>query len=208
MPYFHVVFTLPAPIGAIAFHNKAVIYDPCSRRRPRRCSPSQATRSTWARGSPSPRCCAPGAPTMTHHPHVHMIVPGGGFSPDGERWIGRQVQLLPAGAGTLQAVPAADAGGARSARRNAGKLHLLRRPRASRQQQGLRRLPGAAGRTKWFVFCKRPFGGPRPVLAYLSRYARRVAISPTGSGARPMPTASPSRSKDYPVEGPGRSTPP
>ena len=59
----------------------------CSRPRPRRCSRSRPTPSTSAPASASPRCCTPGARRMTHHPHVHMIVPGGGISLDGERWI-------------------------------------------------------------------------------------------------------------------------
>ena len=80
---------------------------------------------------------------ITHHPHVHMIVPGGGLSPDGERWIAARPNFLPAGAGALQAVPAPDAGqaGRRAHGRQAG---LLRRACPPGRRQGLRRLPGAA----------------------------------------------------------------
>jgi putative transposase len=87
VPYFHVVFTLPAAIGSIAYHNKAVIYDALFRASaetmltiaadPKHLGAHIAITSvlhTW--GS-----------AMTHHPHVHMIVPGGGVAVDGERWI-------------------------------------------------------------------------------------------------------------------------
>jgi hypothetical protein len=87
VPYFHVVFTLPAPIADIAYQNKAVIYDLLFKvsaettltiaADPKRLGARIAITSvlhTW--GS-----------AMTHHPHVHMIVPGGGISPDGKRWI-------------------------------------------------------------------------------------------------------------------------
>jgi hypothetical protein len=105
LPYFHVVFTLPAVIADIAFQNKRVVYNLRSRPRPRRCSRSPSIPSIWARTSLSPRCSTralsgevaagspPGKranyerPAMTLHPHVHMIVPGGGISVDGERWV-------------------------------------------------------------------------------------------------------------------------
>ena len=87
VPYFHIVFTLPAAIGDIAYQNKAVIYDLLFKASaetmltiaadPKHLGARIAITSvlhTW--GS-----------AMTHHPHVHMIVPGGGLSPDGKRWI-------------------------------------------------------------------------------------------------------------------------
>ena len=90
VPYFHVVYTLPAPIADIAYQNKAVIYDLLLKvsaettltiaADPKRLGAKIAITSvlhTW--GS-----------AMTHHPHVHMIVPGGGLSPDGSRWIACQ----------------------------------------------------------------------------------------------------------------------
>ena len=112
VPYFHVVFTLPPRIGAIAFQNKAVIYDllfkACAETLltiaadPKRLGVRIGFTSvlhTW--GS-----------AMTHHPHVHMIVPGGGIS---ARWLALDQQLggLPAaGAGAVAAVPRQDAGDA------------------------------------------------------------------------------------------------
>ena len=88
VPYYHVVFTLPAPIADIAYQNKAVIYDHpvqgLGRDAAHDRGRSQASRRPR---SASPPCCTPGARRMTHHPHVHMIVPGGGISLDGQRWV-------------------------------------------------------------------------------------------------------------------------
>ena len=126
VPYFHVVFTLPAPIGDIAYTNKAVIYDLLFKASaetmltiaadPKHLGARIAITSvlhTW--GS-----------AMTHHPHVHMIVPGGGLSLRWQPLDRHQAKLLPARAGALQAVPPPDAGEAR--RRPCGRqAHLLRR---------------------------------------------------------------------------------
>ena len=178
VPYFHVVFTLPAPIADIAYQNKAVIYDLLfkasaetlthDRRR------SQAPRRPR---SASPRCCTPGARRMTHHPHVHMIVPGGGISLDGKRWVScRPGFFLPVRvlsrlfrrlfleklvaaheAGRLQFF--GDHAALADAQAFAAYLAPLRRDRMGR----LRQAPVRRAR--------------RPVLAYLSRYTHRVAIS-------------------------------
>ncbi len=113
MPYYHVVFTLPAPIGDIAYHNKATIYailftaaaetlitiaaDP--KHLGARIGLT-AVLHTW--GS-----------ALTYHPNLHMIVPGGGISPDGKEWISLPAGLLPARARALQAVPTLVPGEAR-----------------------------------------------------------------------------------------------
>ena len=113
---------------------------------------------------------------MTHHPHVHMIVPGGGISPDGKRWIScRPKYLLP--------IPVLS---------ERFKRQFLKRLRTVHKAGGLKffgehqhladRKAFAAylaplKKTKWYVNTKRPFAGPRQVLAYLSRYTHRVAIS-------------------------------
>jgi hypothetical protein len=174
--YFHVVFTLPAEIADIAFHNKALVYDLLFK------SASQtmlaiaadpkhlgarigitAVLHTW--GS-----------AMTHHPHVHMIVPGGGIAPDASRWISsRPTFLLPV--------------------RVLGKLFrrlFLTRLVALHEAAELAffgALAHLAGRQaflrylmpvrkkRWVVYAKAPFAGPEAVLAYLSRYTHRVAIS-------------------------------
>ena len=113
---------------------------------------------------------------MTHHPHVHMIVPGGGLSLDGRRWIAARPNFfLPVRVLSrlfrrlmLEKLVAAHA---------AGKLHVLRRARALADAEAFAAFLAPLKRTSWFVYAKRPFAGPKAVLAYLSRYTHRVAIS-------------------------------
>ena len=110
VPYFHVVFTLPAAIADIAYQNKAVIYDLLFK----------AAAETMLTIAADPKHLGARigitavlhtwGSAMTHHPHVHMIVPGGGISLDGSRWVVLPAALLPAGARALGAVPQADAG--------------------------------------------------------------------------------------------------
>ena len=171
------VFTLPAPISAIAYYNKAVIYDllfevAAETLRTIAADPKHLGAQigvtlvlhTW--GS-----------ALTHHPHVHGIVPGGGLSADGERWVACKPGLLPAGAGALAAVPPSLPRRTRpgSSRRPAAVLRRVRRARrrARFRRNGSRRC----AKCEWVVYAKRPFAGPAAVLAYLSRYTHRVAIS-------------------------------
>ena len=174
--YFHVVFTLPAPIADIAFQNKRVIYDLLFKAsseamltiaaNPKHLGAKigiTAVLHTW--GS-----------AMTHHPHVHMIVPGGGISLDGSRWIScRKTFLL----------------SFRVLSRLFKRLFLEKLIKA--HDDGLLNFYGAhAGladrpafdaflkpvrKPNWYVNVKDPFAGPEVVLAYLSRYTHRVAIS-------------------------------
>ncbi len=174
--YFHVVFTLPAEVADIAFQNKALVYDLLFR----------AASETMLTIAADPKHLGARigitavlhtwGSAMTHHPHVHMIVPGGGIAPDGSRWVSsRPAFLLPVRVlGKLfrrlfltRLVALHDAG------RLAffGTLAHLADRRAF-----LRHL--APVRTKrWVVYAKAPFAGPEAVLAYLSRYTHRVAIS-------------------------------
>src|SRR5208282_3205608 len=111
-----------------------------------------------------------------HHPHVHMIIPGGGISLDGTRWIGcRPKYLLPVKVLSrlfrplmLEMLVAAHA---------AGRLQFFGDHAHLADKAAFRAYLAPLHRTKWFVYCKRPFAGPEQVLAYLSRYTHRVAIS-------------------------------
>ena len=165
--YFHVVFTLPAEVAAIAFHNKAAVYDLLfktasetmndHRRRPRHLGARigiTAVLHTW--GS-----------AMTHHPHIHMIVPGGGLSRDGRRWISSRPAFPAAGAGARQAVPAAvpDALPLRAARE--WQAAVLRRSAGSRRSAHVPASPGARseeamGRLRQAAL-RRPRGRARPI---------------------------------------------
>jgi Putative transposase/Transposase zinc-binding domain len=174
--YFHVVFTLPAEIAEIAWQNKAVVYDLLFRAASETVMTIAADpRHLGARIGITAVLHTWGS-TMTHHPHVHMIVPGGGISPDGTRWISsRPAFLLPVRVlGALF--------------RRLFLIRLIELYQAGRlaffgTQAGLadRRLflrhLAPVRKKRWVVYAKPPFAGPEAVLAYLSRYTHRVAIS-------------------------------
>src|SRR3954449_8709447 len=176
VPYFHVVFTVPAPIAEIAFHNKAVVYGilftaAAETLRVIAADPRHlgaeigfvAVLHTWGQN-------------LHHHPHVHCVVPGGGPSVDRTRWIGcRPGFFLPVkGLSRLyrrlfltRLQAAFDAGHLRFF----GDLASLAAPAAF--AIWLRPLRAI----RWVVYAKRPFGGPEQVLDYLGRYTHRVAIA-------------------------------
>jgi hypothetical protein len=202
VPYFHVVFTLPVRIAAIAYQNKAVIYDLLFKASsqtmltiaadPKRLGVRIGFTSvlhTW--GS-----------AMTHHPHVHMIVPGGGISLDGTRWIGcRPNYLLPVKVLSrlfrrlmLETLLAAH---------DAGRLQFFGDHAHLADKTAFKAYLAPLHRTKWFVYSKRPFAGPEQVQDYLSRYTHRVAISNSRLIAADA-TGVTFRYKDYRIEGPGR----
>ena len=174
--YFHVVFTLPATITDIAYQNKAVIYDLLFKvsaetmttiaADPKHLGAKIAITSvlhTW--GS-----------AMTHHPHVHMIVPGGGIALDGSGWVAKRPNfLLPVMVLSrlfqrlmIERLIAAHADGLLSF--YGAHTHLA-------DASAFAAYLAPAKKTRWFVYAKRPFAGPKSVLAYLSRYTHRVAIS-------------------------------
>jgi hypothetical protein len=176
VPYFHVVFTLPAPVAEIAFQNKAMVYGILMRTtadtlRTIAADPEHlgaeigliAVLHTWGQN-------------LHHHPHVHCIVPGGGPSPDRTQWIAcRPDFFLPVRVLSslfrrlfLEQLEAAFKA---SQLRFFGALATLAEPAAfTARLAELRRID-------WVVYAKRPFGGPEQVLAYLGRYTHRVAIA-------------------------------
>ena len=176
VPYYHVVFTLPAAVADIARQNKAVIYDLLFK--------ASAETLTTIAADPKHLGARVGITSvlhtwgsaMTHHPHVHMIVPGGGISLDGKRWVAcRPGFFLPVRVLSrlfrrlfLEKLVAAHVTGRLQFFGN--HTHLDRPPAFARYLAPLRR-------TEWVVYAKRPFGGPEAVLAYLSRYTHRVAIA-------------------------------
>jgi hypothetical protein len=176
VPYFHVVFTLPAPIAQIAYQNKRVVYDLLFK--------ASAEAMVTIAADPKHLGAHIGitavlhswGSAMTHHPHVHMIVPGGGISLDGERWIARKPNFfLPVFVLSklfrrlmLEKLLAAHA---------AGKLKFFGDFGSLADPQAFAVFLAPLRKTRWFVYSKRPFAGPNAVLAYLSRYTHRVAIS-------------------------------
>ena len=174
--YFHVVFTLPAEIADIAFHNKAAVYDLLFRTAAETMLTIAADpRHLGARIGVTAVLHTWGS-AMTHHPHIHMIVPGGGISLDGERWIpSRAAFLLPVRVlgklfrglflRGLQQLHAA------------GRLRFFGDQVALKDSRAFLRHLAPLRKKRWVVYAKPPFSGPEAVLAYLSRYTHRVAIS-------------------------------
>jgi hypothetical protein len=170
------VFTLPAEIADIAYQNKAVIYDILFK--------ASAETLTTIAADPKHLGARIGVTSvlhtwgsaLTHHPHLHMIVPGGGISPDGERWIScRPGFFLPVRVLSrlfrrlfLQKLAAAH---------DAGKLGFFGQHAALTGRKAFAAYLAPLRKTEWVVYAKKPFGGPEAVLAYLSRYTHRVAIS-------------------------------
>jgi hypothetical protein len=176
VPDFHVVFTMPAPAGEIAFHNKAIVYAILFR-----CA---AETLTTIAADPKHLGAQIGmtavlhtwGQTLQHHPHLHCVVPGGGPSLEGTRWVAcRPGFFLPVRVLSrlfrrlfLQDLQAAFTAGHLSF---FGDLAHLADPAAFAQHlDQLRQID-------WVVYAKPPFGGPEQVLAYLGRYTHRVAIA-------------------------------
>ena len=200
--YFHVVFTLPAPIADIAYHNKAVIYGLLLKASAETMLTIAADAKHLGARIGITSVLHTWGSAMTHHPHVHMIVPGGGLSPDGTKWIScRPAFFLPVRVLSrlfrrlfLTMLVAAH----EEARlRFFGDLQHLADSRAF--DTFLKPLSKA----EWVVYAKKPFGGPDQVLAYLSRYTHRVAIS-NSRLIRANKTGVTFKVKDYRIEGPGR----
>jgi Putative transposase len=139
---------------------------------------------------------------MTHHPHVHMIAPGGGISPDGARWIAcRRGFFLPVL--VLSALFRRLMLEKLGAAHKAGKLRFFGEHAHLADADAFAAFMAPLRRTDWFVYSKRPFSGPEAVLAYLARYTHRVAISNRRLIAADACGVT-FTFKDYRIEGPGR----
>src|SRR5712691_11849416 len=172
--YFHVVFTLPGEIAAIAYQNKAVLYDLLFKASaetvltiaadPKRLGARigiTAVLHTW--GS-----------AMTHHPHVHMIVPAGGISLDDTRWVScRPGFFLPVR--VLSRLFRRLFLGKLRAAHQAGRLAFFGGHAPLAEPRAFVAFLAPLRKTEWVVYAKKPFAGPHAVLAYLSRYTHRVA---------------------------------
>jgi hypothetical protein len=202
VPYFHVVFSLPGQIADIAYQNKAVIYDLLFK----------AASETMLTIAADPKHLGARigilsvlhtwGSALTHHPHVHMIVPGGGFSLDGNRWIAcrpnfflsvrvlsRLFRRL-----LLQKLAAAHA---------AGELQFFGNHAELAHAKAFAAYLAPLRESEWVVYSKRPFGGPEEVLRYLARYTHRVAISNRRLIACDEKGVT-FKWKDYRLEGPDR----
>jgi len=174
--YYHVVFTLPAPIADMAYQNKAVIYDLLFK--------TSAETLTTIAADPKHLGAKIGftsvlhtwGSALTHHPHVHIIVPGGGLSLDGKRWVpGKRGFFLPVRVLSrlfrrlfLEKLQAAQ---------REGRLQFYGQHSNLADAESFEAYLDPQRKIDWVVYAKRPFAGPQAVLAYLSRYTHRVAIS-------------------------------
>lgn len=174
--YYHLVFTLPAPVSALAYYNKRVIYGILFK----------AAAQTLLRIAADPKHLGARigitlvlhtwGSAMIHHPHVHGIVPGGGLSADGEHWIACRpgfflpVRVLSRLFRRLFLEQLSDA-------YHAGTLQFFGEHQALAEASTFTDWLKPLRKTEWVVYAKRPFAGPAAVLAYLSRYTHRVAIA-------------------------------
>jgi hypothetical protein len=202
IPYFHIVFTLPAEIAAIAYQNKASIYALLFKAAsdtmltiaadPKHLGAKvgiTAVLHTW--GS-----------AMTHHPHVHMIVTGGGISPDGTRWISSAPNYL-VPVEVLSTLFRGRMLGLLIDAHAEGRLQFFGDCKHLADSSAFRAYLGPLWKMDWFVYAKRPFAGPEQVLAYLSRYTHRVAISNSRLLSADASGVT-FKYKDYRIEGPER----
>jgi hypothetical protein len=202
--YFHLVFTLPKQIADIASQNKREIYNLLMR----------ASADTVIRIAADPKHLGARVgitsvlhtwgSAMTHHPHVHMIVPGGGLSTDGSKWISSRKnfflsvrvlsrlyrRLILEGLAKLH---------------KAGKLHFFGDHAELDDRATFDTFLQPLRKIDWVVYAKEPFAGPSAVLAYLSRYTHRVAIS-NSRLIRFDAHSVTFRVKDYRLKGAGRHT--
>jgi Putative transposase/Transposase zinc-binding domain len=202
VPYFHVVFSLPGQIADIAYQNKAVIYDLLFKASSETMLTIAADRKHLGARIGILSVLHTWGSTLTHHPHVHMIVPGGGFSLDGKRWIScRPSYLFPVKVLSalfrrllLEKLLAAHA---------AGELQFFAKHARLTDSKVFAAYLRPLRNRKWVVYCKDPFGGPEQVLRYLARYTHRVAISNRRLIACDQKGVT-FKWKDYRIEGPER----
>ena len=174
--YFHVVFTVPQEVAAIAYQNKEVVYNILF----------QATAQTLRTIGADPKHLGAEigfiailhtwGQNLLHHPHLHCVVPGGGISADGQRWV----SCLPGFFLPVRVL-------SRLFRRlflellqqafDGGELHFFNSLEGLQDRLAFAKYLAPATKTEWVVYAKAPFGGPKQVLEYLGRYTHRVAIS-------------------------------
>ena len=202
MGYFHVVYTLPAELRDVAYQNKRVIYHLLMK---------AAAQTTLSIADDPKRLGARIGITavlhtwgsaLTHHPHVHMIVPGGGLSNDSSRWISSRSNFL-VHVKVLARLFRGKFLTMLTKAHTQGRLKFFNTHAGLADKRTFKRFLAPLRNTKWVVYCKDPFAGPEQVLRYLSRYTHRLAIS-----NRRLVSADDTgvafRCKDYRVDGPDR----
>ena len=174
--YFHVVFTVPSEIADIALHNKAAVYDLLFKAASETMLTIAADQRHLGARIGITAVLHTWGSALTHHPHIHMVVPGGGISLDGKSWVSSRPDfLLPVHVLSmlfrrifltrLIELHAAD------------QLQFFSHQAGLNERRAFLRHLVPLRKKNWIVYAKAPFAGPEAVLAYLSRYTHRVAIS-------------------------------
>jgi Putative transposase/Transposase zinc-binding domain len=176
VPYFHVVYTLPSELRDITYQNKRVVYNLLMK---------AAAETTLTIAADPKRLGARIGVTavlhtwgsaLTHHPHVHMIVPGGGLSLDNARWVAARSNFL-VHVNVLARLFQGKMLAMLMHAHDAGELKFFNTHAGLADKRAFQRFIAPLRRIQWVVYCKAPFAGPAQVLRYLSRYTHRVAIS-------------------------------
>lgn len=175
VPYFHVVFTLPAALGAIAYQNKAKVYGLLFTAAAEALATIAADPKHLGAAIGVTAVLHTWGSNLDHHPHVHCIVPGGGIAPEGDRWVAcRPNFFLPVRVLSrlfrrlfLQGLMKLH---------EAGELQFFNALTSLTDRERMRDHLKPLRHTEWVVYAKRPFAGSEQVLAYLARYTHRVAI--------------------------------
>ncbi len=175
VPYFHLVFRLPAALGRIAYQNKAIAYGLLLKAAAETLTVIAADPKYLGADIGVTAVLHTWGENLHHHPHAHCLVPGGGISRDGKRWIPCKPRFLPPRVLSrlfrrlvLEGLTAAF---------DAGQLHFFTGLSGLNDKAAFAAALAPLRRTDWAVYAKRTFPGPKRVLAYLARYTHRVAIS-------------------------------
>ena len=176
VPYFHLVFRLPAALGPIALQNKALMYGLLLKAAAETLITLAGDRKhlgakigvtailhTWGR-------------QLQYHPHAHLLVPGGGISPDGKSWVACKPGFLRPGRHLSDLFRRLFLEGLTAAF-DAGELQFFRDLVGLNEAKAFAATLAPLRTAEWVVYAKKPFAGPEQVLAYLARYTHRVAIT-------------------------------
>jgi len=173
--YFHVVFTVPAPVAAIALQNKALVYDILFKAAAETIRVIGADPKHLGAETGMVAILHTWGQTLTHHPHVHCIVPGGGLGPDGS-WIASKPNFFLPVHVLSRCFRRLFLGRLRAAF-DAGRIAFVGELAGLSDLSAFAEYLEPLSKTPWIVFAKRPFAGPSEILDYLGRYTHRVAIA-------------------------------
>ena len=177
VPYFHVVFTLPAEVGHIAYQNKAAVYGLLFKAAAQTLLTIGADPKHFGAQLGLTAVLHTWGSAMTHHPHLHCIVPGGGLSLDGTRWVASKRPKFLVPVRVLSALFRRLMLEGLTALHQRGQLQLFGELKPLTEPDAFAALCARLKAKKWTIDARAPFAGPACVLAYLARYTHRVAIA-------------------------------